>query len=83
MDPITTTSGKTLLAKTRALRQARLPILVDRTDDLIEMLDRLADESYATIRMMRERGNALRLKAIAAKQLSADMRKLKKLDLEL
>jgi len=90
MTPITTTSGKTLLAKTKALRQARMPILVDRTDETIEAMEALADQCYVLMRALRNHVNAVRFHteamrplAVAAKQLAMKARKASKIDVVL
>ena len=83
MQPISTTSGRTAKANTDALRQRRIPVLVDRTDETIEAMEALADQCYTLIRSMRDHINAVRPLAIAAKQLAMKARKARKIDLEL
>ena len=83
LNPISTTSGASAKANLKALReQRRIPMYVDRTDEILQLLDALAVEAYATIRMMRVRGNALRMQAVVAKQMVLELRK-RKVDLEL
>ena len=82
MEPIKTTSGKTARANTDVLRQRR-QLEREPLDVVIDKLDALADQAYQTIRMMRNEGNALRLLAVEAKQLTAVLRKKRPVDLEL
>jgi len=90
MTPISTGSGKSARANIDALRQRRIPVLVERTDETIEALESLADQSYALLRALRDHVNAVRFHmeamrplAIAAKQLALKARKARKIDLEL
>lgn len=83
MDPIRTTSGKTARDNLAALRQRRQLIQPDQTDAVLDKLEALADQSYRVIRMLRTELNALRLQAVDAKQTVMNLRKQRKVDLEL
>jgi hypothetical protein len=83
MEPIRTTSGKTARAQIAALRQKRIVAQADPSEALIVQLDALADQAYATIRAMREQGNLLRLLAVDAKRTVLELRKGRKVDVEL
>lgn len=83
MEPIRTTSGKTAKARLAELRQRRVVIGIDNTEELANKLDALADQAYATVRAMRDQGNALRLLAVDAKRTVMELRKGRKPDVEL
>ena len=83
MPAISTGSGKTARANIDALRQRRIPVLIERTDETIETMEALADKCYTLINAMRSHINAVRPLAVAAKQLAMKARKARKIDLEL
>ena len=83
MEPIRTTSGKTARANLADMRQRRVAVHKDQTDVLIEQLDALALQAYATIRAIGEQGNLLRLLAIDARKLTKALRKARSVDVQL
>lgn len=82
MEPIRTTSGKTLHKNLEELRRRRPAAPKDALAETIAALDGLCTEAYAAARAMREHSNRLRLCVVQAKQLVLALRK-GKVDVEL